>query len=100
MYIQASIERYFSAYTQVLLLCQVFLNSYVVVQPVPSLPSFFLSAGCPFRMGQAEEGCPPRVLQLWTFPCAAFPAQLQVMKAKALRKTLSPFRRFGTGDLT
>ena len=100
MYIQAPAERCFNTYTHTLLLRQIFLNSYVVVQPAPSLWNFFVSAGCPFRTGQTEEGCPPRVPRLWVFPLAAFPARLQVMKAKAWRKTRSPFRWFGTGDLT
>lgn len=100
MYIQGLVQRCFNTYTDVPLLCQVFLNSYLVVQLVFSLLNFFLLTGRPFRMGQIEEGCLPRILQLWIFLCATFPAQLQVMKAKALRRALLPFWRVGTGDLT
>lgn len=66
---------------------------------ISSLPNVFLSTGCPCRMGQVEERCLFRVFQLWIFPCAPFPAWLQVMKAKALRKTLLPLWQFGSGDL-
>lgn len=67
MHIQGLVQRCFNTYTDMLLLWQVFLNSYGVVQLVFSLLNFFLLTGCPFRMGQTEKGCLSHILQLCFF---------------------------------